>query len=260
VYADARLELTHRLQAAGVGLVMPARAVFGGRTAAVLWGAADLAAATDDVEVVVPPGTRWTPGPGVRVRAADPGDDAVLAPRGQRRTSRVRTAVDLIRRGAVDDAVVLLDMLVAAGVVALADVRTAVGALPRGRGTRLAREVSTLADGLAASPQETKVRLLVHRSSLPRPVAQYVIRHDGRFVARVDFAWPEHRLALEYDGLWHGEPGQFQRDRRRLNALLAAGWRVIFVTAADLYRPEELLRRIAVALADDQIGSVAAWS
>ena len=52
---------------------------------------------------------------------------------------------------------------------------------------------------------------LVLRRSFP--VAQYVVRHDGRFVARTDFAWPEHRLALEYDGLWHGEPGQFQRDR-----------------------------------------------
>ncbi len=29
-----------------------------------------------------------------------------------------------------------------------------------------------LADGLAASPQETRLRLLLHRSSPPRPVAQ----------------------------------------------------------------------------------------
>ena len=67
-------------------------------------------------------------------------------------------------------------------------------------------------------------------------------------MARVDFAWPEHRLALEYDGAWHGEPGQFRRDRHRLNRLTAAGWRVIFVTAADLRNPEALLRRIARAL------------
>jgi very-short-patch-repair endonuclease len=71
---------------------------------------------------------------------------------------------------------------------------------------------------------------------------------DGRFVARVDFAWPEHKLALEYDGLWHAEPGQFAKDRRRLNRLQAAGWRVVFVTAADLHDPERLLARIAAAL------------
>jgi very-short-patch-repair endonuclease len=68
-------------------------------------------------------------------------------------------------------------------------------------------------------------------------------------VARVDFAWPERRVAVEYDGAWHAEPGRFARDRQRLNRLQAAGWRVVFVTAADLYRPDELLARIAAALA-----------
>jgi very-short-patch-repair endonuclease len=56
-------------------------------------------------------------------------------------------------------------------------------------------------------------------------------------------------VALEYDGLWHAEPGQFAQDRERLNRLTAAGWRVVFVTAADLRRPEQLLARIAAALA-----------
>jgi very-short-patch-repair endonuclease len=62
-------------------------------------------------------------------------------------------------------------------------------------------------------------------------------------------AWPELRLALEYDGEWHAEPGQFGRDRRRLNRLTAAGWTVVFVTAAGLHDPERLLARIAEALA-----------
>ena len=71
---------------------------------------------------------------------------------------------------------------------------------------------------------------------------------DGRFVARPDFAWPDRKVALEYDGLWHGEPRQFARDRQRLNRLQAAGWRVVFVTAADLRDPERLLALIAAAL------------
>ena len=80
-------------------------------------------------------------------------------------------------------------------------------------------------------------------------VAQYVVKaEDGRFIARVDLAFPEAKVAVEYDGAWHGEPGQFRRDRERLNRLTAAGWRVIFVTAADLRSPEALLRRIANAL------------
>ncbi|HLM06855.1 MAG TPA: DUF559 domain-containing protein [Blastococcus sp.] len=65
----------------------------------------------------------------------------------------------------------------------------------------------------------------------------------------MDFAYPELRLAIEYDGLLHAEPGQFEKDRGRLNRLSAAGWRVIFVTAADLRHPERLLARLAAALA-----------
>ncbi|MGY2084654.1 endonuclease domain-containing protein [Blastococcus sp. SYSU DS0539] len=104
------------------------------------------------------------------------------------------------------------------------------------------------ADGLAQSPQETRLRLLLDRSKLPRPVAQYEVRDAGGFVAFVDFGWPEHRVALEYDGVWHGAPQQVGKDRRRLNRLTAAGWTVVFVTAADLRDPVALVARIAAAL------------
>ncbi|MCO7218837.1 endonuclease domain-containing protein [Klenkia sp. PcliD-1-E] len=81
-------------------------------------------------------------------------------------------------------------------------------------------------------------------------VPQFVVR-DGRggFVARVDLAFPEQRVAVEYDGAWHAEEGQFARDRRRLNALLAAGWRVVHLTAADLHRPEVVAAQVVAALA-----------
>ncbi|MCZ2822403.1 hypothetical protein O2V63_18845 [Modestobacter sp. VKM Ac-2977] len=75
----------------------------------------------------------------------------------------------------------------------------------------------------AESPQETRVRLLLAAHGLPAPVAQFEVRADGRFLARVDFGWPERRVALEYDGVWHDGPGQFVRDRQRLSALAAAG-------------------------------------
>ncbi|MCU1616426.1 MAG: uncharacterized protein JWO98_3966, partial [Frankiales bacterium] len=180
-----------------------------------------------------PPGVRWHPTSGVHVRTATTAGD-VVTDRDLRWTARTRTAVDLIRRGSLDEAVVLLDRLVRADVADLTDVRAAAAALPRCSGSRQARTAAALADGLAESPQETRLRLLLRGSGLPLPVAQHRVTDDGRFVARVDFAYPGQRLAIEYDGVWHGEPGQFARDRQRLNRLLAAGWRVLFVTAADL--------------------------
>jgi very-short-patch-repair endonuclease len=81
-------------------------------------------------------------------------------------------------------------------------------------------------------------------------VAQYRVTDSrGARVARVDFAWPDRKVALEYDGLWHADPEQFAKDRRRLNRLREAGWTVVFVTAADMYRPNEVIARIAAALA-----------
>ena len=105
-----------------------------------------------------------------------------------------------------------------------------------------------LADGLAASPQETRLRLLLRSSGLPEPVAQFRVMDRAGVVARVDFAWPDRKVAVEYDGLWHAEDKQFAKDRRRLNRLRAAGWTVVFVTAADLHRPEELIAQIEAAL------------
>jgi hypothetical protein len=249
VYADAKLPVTHRLHARAVALAGPPQAVLGGMTAATLWSTrGPLVGPDDPVELIVPPGVRWHPTDGVILRTASTSGEVVTD--GELRwTERTRTAVDVVRRGTLDDAVVLLDRLVQHRVAFLDDVRAAVAVLPRGRGSAQAREAAALADGLAGSPQETRLRLLIRRAGLPPPVAQLEIRHEGRFVARVDFGYPEQKLAIEYDGTWHGEPGQFAKDRQRMNRLLAAGWRVLFVTAVDLRRPEELAARIAAALA-----------
>ena len=90
--------------------------------------------------------------------------------------------------------------------------------------------------------------MLIGRSGLPDPVAQHRVWHQGRIIARTDFAWPDRKVALEYDGLWHAEDGQFASDRERLNLLREAGWLVIFVTAANMHRPERVIARIAAAV------------
>ena len=245
VYAHRDVPVTHELLARGAVVLMP-DAVVTGCSAAVLWGV-DLAGPTDDVEVTLSPGSHMVRVHGLRTRRAVLDPDHVWRRRGVASTSPEATAVRLAACLPQDAAVAAVDQLIRTGAVDLLGVRRH-AALARGPGSARARTVATLADGLAESPQETRLRLLVGRSSLPPPVAQFTVRVDGRFVARVDFAWPEQKIALEYDGLWHAEPGQFARDRRRLNRLRAAGWHVVFVTAADLHNPARLIAEIAAAL------------
>ncbi|MCZ2818489.1 DUF559 domain-containing protein [Modestobacter sp. VKM Ac-2984] len=247
VYADAALEITHTVRARAVGRLLLPHGVVSGVSAAVLWGLTDLAGPEDDVEVTVAPGAPRGAAPGVVVhRRAVPGE-WVRPVGGVRATAPETTALELAGRLALDDGVVLLDRFVAARATTLATLQLTAAELT-GRGCRRARAACALADGLAASPQETRLRLLLSRSSLPPPVAQHVVRRGGVFLARVDFAWPERRIALEYEGAWHTT--RIAADRRRIESLQAAGWRVLFVTAADLHSPAALLARIAAALTE----------
>jgi hypothetical protein len=248
VYADARLPVTHRLLISAVGLVLPRGAAFGGRSAAVLWGIHDVASADDPVEVLLPQDTRWNPGAGVRCRRRSPSQTIVRRGRWSC-TSRVDTAIDLVRFTSADDAVVLLDHLVHMGLTDLSTFRAVVDARDRSFGLARARRAAELADGLAESQQETRLRLLMQRGGLPTPMAQFVVRDDGGFVGRVDFAYPDIRLAIEYDGLYHAGTSAFFADRRRLDRLTAAGWTVLHVTAEDMRNPERLVARIRAARA-----------
>jgi G:T-mismatch repair DNA endonuclease (very short patch repair protein) len=249
VYTDARMPLDHRLMVLGVRLVAPKSAVFSGLSALVLAGGDDFATHEDPVEVTVPPGLRWRPAGAVLVTSSADMSDVVVGRSGTPRTGPVRTALDLVRRLPVDDGVVLLDRLVLARHADLAAVRAAATELPKCRGSAVAREVTRLADGLAGSPQESRLRLLIMRAGFPPLVAQYKIFDGEGRIGRVDFAYPDQKIVIEYEGTWHGQPQQVGKDRRRLNRLLAAGWRVIFVTAADLHRPAQLFARLAAELA-----------
>jgi very-short-patch-repair endonuclease len=246
VYVDASVDVTHRLRAVAAASLLVPDAVVSGSSAAVLWGV-DLASAHDDVELTLPPGHHARRHPGLRVRRAhiDPGDVARRG--GVLVTGPVLTALRVASQLSADEAVVAVDRLAVARIVDIEAVRVR-AAVPGAASARV-RRACALADGLAESPQETRLRLLMRRAGLPAPAAQYQVLDGGRFVARVDFAWPELKVAVEYDGRWHGDPAQFPKDRRRLNRLREAGWTVVFVTAADLHDPLRLVAMIRAALA-----------
>lgn len=247
VYACASLPVDHRLRAQAAARLLLPGAVLSGRSAAVLWGV-DLAGPDDDVECTLPLSCRAGTVRGVRVTRRSLPPEDVVTRAGVPVTTTMRTALDLARIQPLEEAVIALDQFIRIRRLAVADVRLAADRLT-GPGCRSVRAAVAKADGLAQSPQETILRLRLRATPLPCPVAQYEVRDDRGFVACVDFAWPEARVAVEYDGWWHGERQNVPKDRRRLNRLTAAGWTVIFATADDVADPVQLVARIGAALA-----------
>lgn len=114
------------------------------------------------------------------------------------------------------------------------------------------REV--LAARVAGAPPEstleTSLARLLRSSLLPQPARQHPIISGGRCIARVDFAWPACRVAVEAQGrTHHADKISFERDLARMNALTEAGWLVIYVTWDDVHRrPRQTLQLIERAL------------
>lgn len=86
------------------------------------------------------------------------------------------------------------------------------------------------------SRRESLLRRRIVRAGLPEPVVGFVVR-DARlagFEPAVDLAYPEYRVAIEYEGDHHRSPEQFRRDIRRYERLQDAGWIVVRVSAIDV--------------------------
>jgi very-short-patch-repair endonuclease len=95
----------------------------------------------------------------------------------------------------------------------------------------------------AESVLETRFRQLVRGAGLPMPTPQFEVSANG-FRARVDFAYPHLRLAIELDGAaHHSGRSAHRRDRDRENQLVALGWRVLRFTWDDVSeRPDVVIR------------------
>ena len=248
VYADPSLPRDHLLRCRAASLLMPDGAALGGRSAAAVLGA-PAPAYGDPVTVVLPAPLKWTGPTGVRVHRTDlECEDIERGVDGLLTTSPLRTAWDLAVLETTPTAVGVLDALVRSGRVTTAQLR---GLLDRSAGRwgrqRVQRAFDHV-DGRSESPPESWVRVACALAGLPAPVPQYDVVHDGTWVGRVDLAWPECRVIVEYEGEHHFDGLQIVRDDARLSRLTAAGWTVIRLAAADLRVMDDVVRRIAEAL------------
>lgn len=157
------VEVTHAVRALAAGSLVLPDSVVSGASAAVLWGV-PLAGADDDVELTRWPGAHPVRVAGLRVRRADLSERTVVWHRGVHVTTREATAVRLAGALPPGAAVAAVDQLVHVAGADLDEIRWLAGSAD-GPNRRRARVACALADGLAQSPKETELRLLLHRSS-----------------------------------------------------------------------------------------------
>jgi hypothetical protein len=149
-------------------------------------------------------------------------------------TTPLRTALDLgciLRRR---DALAALDQFRRHhGLTEQALARSAARYFRR-RGVVQLRALIPLSDPRAESPRESWTRLAIVDAGLPAPVPQYEIEQDGAVIFRLDHGYPEHRVAVEYDGVdFHHSDEQLEHDARRRAWLRTRGWRVLVVRTGD---------------------------
>lgn len=246
VYAFADVPRTHQLYCEGAALIMPPAAVLTGRSAATVRGT-QLAWPDDPVELAVPTGSRIARRRGLDVRRTELHPAEWTCWHGIGLATPLRTALDLLLDRSLPDAVADLDAFVRARAVDLPTVRRLV-AERSDHGIITARRAVALADPRAESRPESRMRVWLALDGL-YPEPQFWIDDDRGRLARVDLAFAEHRLAVEYDGSWREEPWALNRDRDRLNRVHDAGWAVVFVTAPLLRDPRRMVQTVRSALA-----------
>ncbi len=166
---------------------------------------------------------------------ADAIDDDEICQIGDiRLTTPARTALDLACRLPEDVAVAAVDALARAARLKVADIELTAQRHAGRKGIKQARASIALVDPGAESPQETWLRLLVVRAGYPPPQTQHPIYNEyGALIGEVDDAWPERKIAMEYEGLHHTDPDVLRNDIARIDEMIEMGWIVIRVTCRD---------------------------
>jgi very-short-patch-repair endonuclease len=99
-------------------------------------------------------------------------------------------------------------------------------------------EERVLGGAVSDSDLEKRMARLLKKAKLPSAVFHYVVSTPaGLFLAEVDFAYPEIKLAIEVDGFdAHGTPRAMAKDFVRQNGLVPYKWHVLRFTWRQVTR------------------------
>ena len=90
--------------------------------------------------------------------------------------------------------------------------------------------------------------------SLPMPELQYEIRDSrGSVVGRPDFVYPDEKLVIEgHSRLWHEGKAAEVYDLERHRALVALGYRILYISWVDVTQYAEHTRMMIRAALTEQ--------
>ena len=237
---------TWRQRAMARCLVIGGEVVISHLAAAYLWQAVDIA--PPPVQVTVPPGRRPQRGQPAPRRLPLPARDRTRR-WGIPVTTPARTVLDLSTTLTQPLLERVVDDLIRSRRLRIEDVveRLDIGdPLPRLRRDVL-HEVLTprVERGSGASPREDWVVDALLGGGLPLPVRNLVVEVGDDFL-ELDCAYPDERIAIEYDGIAiHGDLRHFHSDRHKATVLQLAGWIVLQVTSD--WTAEILVQRVTAA-------------
>lgn len=201
-----------------------------------------------DLHVLNPDGHQLRASDGLIIHRRDGAPLAAVG--GRPATTAAWTAVEVARALRRPRALATLDAALRSGTCDRRQLLDAVSEQHGRRGIVHVRELVPHADAAAESPMESEARLVMLDGNLATPELQYMIVDRSGRMWRLDFAWPLHKLAVEYDGFdWHSDPASFARDRQKRAALMEMDWTVLSIVADDVRRrPDDFLRRVEFEL------------
>lgn len=244
VHVDAEVSVTPALLARAALLVVPSATAVCHVTAAAVLGLP--VPHSDVLHLLVPPGAPRVRRKGIRVHR---GTRGLSVRDGVSVTTALDTFVDVAADVPFVDAVMLGDAIVREGYASASALQRAAQRAGGDGGARV-REAAAMVRPGVISPRETRLRLLMVLSGLPEPAVAYEVEAAGR-ARELDTAYPEWKVAVEYDGRHHVERDlQWSDDIERREQLGDEKWTVVTVTALQMWDPERVIARVRRALAN----------
>lgn len=236
------------LSSAGLLLAGPFAAVCG-PTAAVLHGYDAIEGGT--THLVAPYHVRVANRPGLVVHRGSCFERDVIELAGLRILRPERVAAELLCSTRAGDALALTDQVLRRAGKEHERVRKEIASClrrrPDPRGTVRAARLLDLASPSAASPAESRFRLRLIEDGFPLPEVNwklYSVR--GQLLWKLDLAWPQLRIAVEYDGV-DSHAGREAEDAAREADLRRRGWVIVRARAEDFRDLTRVARELRAA-------------